>query len=79
MEIREAIDEASGQHEVKRLLNEIQEEMQATSLKLADAFESDDLETALTLTAELQYWNRCIETLREKPCFGCWNESSTGS
>jgi hypothetical protein len=22
----------------------------------------------------LQYWNRCMDTLREKPCFGCWKD-----
>ena len=76
MEIREAIDGASGQKEVKRLMDDINAHVQATTLQLADAFEHDNLDEALQLTAQLQYWNRCQETLREKPCFGCWNENN---
>jgi len=78
MEIREAIEGASGQREVRSLMDEIQGHVDATTVKLADAFQHDNLDCALRLTAQLQYWNRCKETLREKPCFGCWTEVKEG-
>ena len=67
--IREAIDEcgANNDKEIRRLLKDNAERMDKVQRKLTDAFETThDLERALKLTAELQYWNRVQETLREK-------------
>jgi Fe-S protein assembly co-chaperone HscB len=74
MEIREAIDTTSKQAEIQALVQKIKSQIAATANELADAFDTKDLELALRLTAELQYWNRCMDTLREKPCFGCWKD-----
>jgi DnaJ-domain-containing protein 1 len=65
MEIREAI-ECANDTEIRRLLNENAERMDKLGRKLAEAFETQDLDRAFKLTAELQYWNRAQETLREK-------------
>lgn len=78
MEIREAIDTTSEQSEIRRLVGEIEGHIHSTAQELANAFQHEQLECALRLTAELQYWNRCLETLREKPCFGCWNDGKDG-
>ena len=66
MDIREAIENASKQSDVQRLMAEINGHLHMTTQKLANVFEHDRLECALKLTAELQYWNRAHETLREK-------------
>jgi DnaJ-domain-containing protein 1 len=65
MDIREAI-ECANDKEIRRLLKENEERMDKVGRKLAEAFEVQDLDRALKLTAELQYWNRAQETLREK-------------
>jgi hypothetical protein len=77
MEIREAIDTTSKQAEIQALVQKIKSQIAATANELADAFDTKDLELALRLTAELQYWNRCMDTLREKPCFGCSNNTNS--
>lgn len=64
--IREAIDECNNDTEIRRLLKENAERMDKVQRKLTKAFEIHDLDRALKLTAELQYWNRVQETLREK-------------
>ena len=66
MELRETIDGTTDDTEIRRLMGENKQRIEKTVLQLADAFEQDDLDQALELTAVLQYWNRADEKLREK-------------
>jgi DnaJ-domain-containing protein 1 len=65
MEIREAIECADDQ-EVRRQWDENKARMERVERKLAHAFDAHDMDRALVLTAELQYWNRVQEILKEK-------------
>lgn len=66
MEIREAVDAATGDDELQPLLDENYERMAETSRELERGLETGDLDYALQQTARLQYWNRVSETIREK-------------
>ena len=65
MDIREAI-ECANDNEIRQLLKENAVRMDNVGRQLTEAFEANDLDRALKLTAELQYWNRAQETLKEK-------------
>ena len=84
MEIREEIDQVSStksddQHDrLKALFDSNQERIQATINELIAAFDgkpNDDsasgrnLDEALRLAAELQYWNRIDKTIRDRMHF----------
>jgi molecular chaperone HscB len=63
---REEIDEARhDQKELKRLFDQNAVRMADCCRQLAESFASRDLPAARTGTAQLQYWNRIDETLRE--------------
>lgn len=67
MEIREAIYEASTDEDLKPMLKHNSLYIQRTCLQLASALDDqEDYEEAKKLTAQLQYWNRIDETIREK-------------
>lgn len=66
MELRETIDETSTDDELKLLLNDNDSKIKALSTELSESFQSGDLDTALKLTAMMQYWTRVDETIREK-------------
>jgi Fe-S protein assembly co-chaperone HscB len=68
MEIREAIDCCADDTEIRRLMKENVDRMDKVGIQLGEALDGKhhDLDRALVLTAELQYWNRVQETLREK-------------
>lgn len=67
MEIREAI-ECADDSEIRRLSKENVDRMNLVERQLAHAFDAhnNDVDRALVLTAELQYWNRAQEILNEK-------------
>jgi len=66
MEIRESIQLADDDRVLKRMQLENQQRMDETCDELASAFEAQNYEKALELTARLQYWHRIDETIREK-------------
>jgi molecular chaperone HscB len=66
MQLREDIASATNQEEMVLKMKDIQVRVETVCSSLAAAFEDQDLEKALQLTAQLQYWNRVDEILREK-------------
>jgi molecular chaperone HscB len=68
MEIREAVDRVKrdNEKELFQLLKENEKRLEEVSKALDDSLEQGDLDSALQQTARLQYWNRVIETIREK-------------
>ena len=66
MQLREDIASTTNQDDMNAMMKDIQKQIDMVCSLLATAFENQDLEKALQLTAQLQYWNRVEETLREK-------------
>jgi DnaJ-domain-containing protein 1 len=66
MQIREDIESAASDQELKPLLAANEKAMEETLTQLQDALNADDMDEAVKFTAQLQYWNRIAETLREK-------------
>jgi len=66
MEIREEVDKATSDTELQELLRENQDRITSVSTDLERAFISNDLESAVRLTAILQYWNRVDKAIQEK-------------
>jgi Fe-S protein assembly co-chaperone HscB len=66
MELREEISETTKQPEFERLIQDNRTRMDDVGVKLAEAFDKEEMDDALKLTAQLQYWNRIDETLREQ-------------
>lgn len=66
MQLREDIASVTKQEDMISMMKDIQDQVDKVCSLLAAAFEDQDLEKALQLTAQLQYWNRVDETLREK-------------
>jgi molecular chaperone HscB len=66
MEVRESIDSTIGDNALRPLLLENQKRIEETSELLSRAFEQTSMEKALELTAQIQYFTRIDETIREK-------------
>ena len=66
MGIREEIESAGSDAELKPLFDANLQRIERTCRALGAAFEAQDMKKAWQLTVELQYWNRIDETLREK-------------
>jgi len=66
MEIREQAEDANTDDKIKPLIEENNSRIEETNQRLSDAFSQRDYEKAKRLTAELRYWDRIDETLREK-------------
>ncbi|GKY97001.1 hypothetical protein MPSEU_000658900 [Mayamaea pseudoterrestris] len=66
MELRESIDATTAPAALQSLLEENENRMQDTSLALEQAFHEKDYDNATLLTAQMQYWNRIHETIRDK-------------
>jgi molecular chaperone HscB len=73
MEFRETIEDyeeanrtTRGKSTLQHLMDQAQEEMGLLCTKLDHAFEAKDYDTALVLSAQLQYWHRIEETLYDK-------------
>eukprot|EP00592_Proboscia_alata_P021970 CAMPEP_0194407560 /NCGR_PEP_ID=MMETSP0176-20130528/5566_1 /TAXON_ID=216777 /ORGANISM="Proboscia alata, Strain PI-D3" /LENGTH=249 /DNA_ID=CAMNT_0039207239 /DNA_START=1 /DNA_END=750 /DNA_ORIENTATION=+ len=66
MEIREVIDDASSDEQLKVLRKENSARTQHTCDDLAVAYENDCLDDAKICTAQLQYWNRIEVSILEK-------------
>ena len=66
MRVREEIDAARSDVEMKPLFDANVRRIDQTCRDLEAAFQTKDMNKALQLTAELQYWNRIDETLRDK-------------
>jgi molecular chaperone HscB len=67
MEIREQVDDCNCDDEcLQKLLDENEQRQRECIEQLTKAFALYDLDQALMLTAQLQYWNRIHETIRER-------------
>lgn len=66
MDVREAVDDANSDEEVKLLLVENNARMKEAYQCLSDAFAKREYDVAKRITEELRYWEACDETLREK-------------
>ncbi|KAL9188665.1 hypothetical protein ACHAXT_007043 [Thalassiosira profunda] len=66
MEIREAIEDASTDEELRPILKLCQEKQSELCAELAGAFREERIDDAKALAAKLQYWNRIEETIMEK-------------
>lgn len=69
MEVREEVDEATDDETLQCLLEQNDQRAEKTCHELSDALDKQDppqIERARQLTAQLQYWNRIHESIREK-------------
>jgi molecular chaperone HscB len=73
MEWRETIDSldpSSGDHDdmevLEDLLSQTKDEIQGVMSQLDEAFQKQDLNRAMQLSAQLQYWHRIEETIQDK-------------
>lgn len=71
MEWREDIDSIGGDNdadiqELEQLLSQTRKEIETVLIQLDAAFESENLDRALQLSAQLQYWHRIEETIQDK-------------
>jgi molecular chaperone HscB len=66
MEAREEVERVVGDDQLRPLLDDNRRRMEDMAVKLDQAVQQNDLETATRLTARLQYLNRLEETIREK-------------
>lgn len=66
MTLREQIDSTDSDEALKPLLTGNVLRMNETAEQLVDAFDERDIKRAMELTAQLQYWHRIDETIREK-------------
>lgn len=66
MEVRESISLTDDDRILKQMLDENRIRNEQTCNDLANAFAQHDYRKALELTAQLQYWHRIDETIRDK-------------
>ena len=66
MEIREEIEHASSDEELRPILKACQKSQAELCDELAIAFREERIDDAKSLTAKLQYWNRIEETIIDK-------------
>lgn len=66
MELREEVDDAKDEEELKLLQLRNKKRIDKTCQQLSDAFGQKDLDEAKRLTAMLQYWKRIDELITEK-------------
>ena len=63
MEIREKVEHASSDNELRPLLQSCREQQSELCQELAKAFREERIDDAKSLTAKLQYFNRIEETI----------------
>ena len=66
MTIREEVDSAATDNELRPILHCCREQQDEICEKLALSFRKGQMKDAKYLTAELQYWKRIEETIIEK-------------
>jgi DnaJ-domain-containing protein 1 len=66
MEMREAIERASTDEQLKPLLQSCQSKQKEVIDELAVAFRENRVDDAKYLTASLQYWSKIEERIMEK-------------
>ena len=66
MEVREEIEDASCDKELRPLLQSCQVKQNELCEQLAAAFREERIDEAKYLTAQLQYWYRVEETIMDK-------------
>lgn len=66
MDLREEIEMASQDEDIRRLLKENKERKMDTLQKLTQAFSNQNYDQAQRLVAELRYWETCEEILQDK-------------
>ncbi|KAI9247240.1 Co-chaperone HscB, C-terminal oligomerization domain-containing protein [Sporodiniella umbellata] len=65
MELREELDEASSEEELKVIKEKNEEKFQKTVKKLQSAFDQKDYVNAKDLAIELQYWSSIQNAIQE--------------
>ncbi len=65
MEAREAVEEAGTEEEVRQLVRENDQTVNASIKVLEEAFEGNDLARAKRESVRLRYWRNIGESLRE--------------
>ena len=65
MEIRESVDTTAPEH-LKPIWDETKHHMEELVDELGEAFEQEDYEKAIQLSAQLQYWHRIETAIHEK-------------
>lgn len=66
MEMREAVEQASTDEQLKPLLQSCQSKQKEVIDALTIAFREKKVEDAKYLTASLQYWSKIEERIRDK-------------
>jgi len=66
MEIREEVEHASSDNELRPLLQSCKKQQSELFDELAKMFQEERVDDAKHLTAKLQYWDRIEETILEK-------------
>lgn len=66
MEIREEIDDASSDEELRPILQSCRDRGSKIIDQLAEAFQEGHMDDAKSLTTKLRYWKRIEETIVEK-------------
>ena len=72
MEVREKIENASSDEELRPFLQSCQVKQKELCEQLAASFREDRIDDAKVLTAKLQYWNRIEETIMDKISCVSW-------
>jgi len=65
MMVRENVEDANSDEKLQQLLKENDDRVQQCCVELDAAFEAGDYATAKKLSAQLQYWSRVEETIKE--------------
>ena len=66
MEVREEVDHASSDDELRPILQSCKKRQSEICQELVNAFREERLDDAKFETAKLQYWKRVEETIVEK-------------
>lgn len=66
MELREEVEEASLDEELRPLLQSCEESIRELCKGIDNSFGAERIEEARLLTAKLQYWKRIEETIVDK-------------
>ncbi|OAY81397.1 uncharacterized protein LOC109708505 [Ananas comosus] len=66
MEIREAVDEADDSQALERIKSQVQGKLETWSNSFKQAFEKQDLDTAVASTQRMRYYERAMEEIVKK-------------
>ena len=66
MEVREEVEHASSDEELRPILKSCQKQQSELCKELEKSFHEEHIDDAKYQTAKLQYWNRIEETIMDK-------------